>query len=130
MIMALLLWKKSVPVVPFRGLWRISQSRDYSISKDDMKALFEEWANRCDKVYKTVEEKELRFWFFKQSFERVKKHNITGDSSFKLGLVECSDWTPDEREACKRPFRRQRPKPTTRFGGRLLTTYGNAKGLA
>ncbi|MFS8031628.1 hypothetical protein Hanom_Chr17g01548091 [Helianthus anomalus] len=54
MIMALLLWKKSVPV-PLRGLWWISQTRDYSISTDDLKALFEEWAIDCDKVYKTGE---------------------------------------------------------------------------
>ncbi|XP_076881174.1 multiple organellar RNA editing factor 8, chloroplastic/mitochondrial-like [Bidens hawaiensis] len=59
----LLLWKKSVPVtVPLlllRGglLPRISQSKDYSSSSDDVKELFEEWIIEKDKVYETLEDK-------------------------------------------------------------------------
>ncbi|KAI7747882.1 hypothetical protein M8C21_026749 [Ambrosia artemisiifolia] len=94
--------KKMVPLQR-RLLWINNQSRDYRrrrsvqqhASDDDVKDLFEEWAIDYNRVYETVEEKELRFLMFKERYRRISEHNMSG-APHKLGLNTFADNTPAE----------------------------------
>ncbi|KAJ0804976.1 putative actinidain [Helianthus annuus] len=63
------------------------------LSDDDVKVIFEAWADKHGKVYETVKEKESGFQSFKDMLSSLDKENSTCDSSVKLGPTEPSDWT-------------------------------------
>ncbi|KAF5821032.1 putative actinidain [Helianthus annuus] len=93
--MALVLKKSVVPLRRLLWINNNNQSRDYHISYDDLKALFEEWVIEYDTVYKTAEEKQRRFSIFRDRFWWVKKHNSSGYHD-RVGINNLADVTSEE----------------------------------
>ncbi|KAJ8549487.1 hypothetical protein K7X08_033194 [Anisodus acutangulus] len=61
-----------------------------------MRARHEQWIAHHEKVYKDLNEKEMRFQIFKENIERIETFNAREDKGYKLGVNKFTDLTNEE----------------------------------
>ena len=54
--------------------------------KDEIKTLFNEWMQKFEKTYETIEETEFRLKTWATNHLRILKHNLSGDKSFTMAV--------------------------------------------
>lgn len=65
---------------------------------DELYTIFQNWAKKNDKMYRSKEQSMERFQVFKKNLEIIHKHNNARplQAAHELGLTAFADWTEDE----------------------------------
>ncbi|NP_001312206.1 senescence-specific cysteine protease SAG12-like precursor [Nicotiana tabacum] len=110
----------------FLGVWRSQVASSRPINYEaSMRARHDQWIAHHDKVYKDLNEKEMRFKIFKENVERIEAFNAGEDKGYKLGVNKFSDLTNEKFRVLHTGYKRSHPKVMSSSKPKTHFRYAN-----
>ncbi|KAL7212814.1 hypothetical protein ACSBR2_015492 [Camellia fascicularis] len=90
-----------------------SQASSRLLNEQTMLEMHEQWMARHGRIYKDVEEKNMRFQVFKDNVQHINTFNEGVDRAYKLHVNQFADLTDEEFRASHTGYKKQPTKVTS-----------------